>query len=83
MLNDGETGPDAAKAAVARMTERIAQLTELAHRLRSAKPPATKAAPKTAKKKVAKKAAARKKNLTQKKPNPRKIKPHKPAPKKK
>lgn len=63
LLGDGETGPDAAKAALARMTERIAHLTELAQRLRSAKPPAAKATKKTTVKKAArqKSAAVRKK----------------------
>lgn len=75
LLNDGETGPDAAKAAVARMTERIDHLTDLAQRLRTAKPPAAKAAPKTAKKKTAKKATGLKKATARKKT--------KPAPKKK
>lgn len=77
LLNNGETGTDAAKAAVARMTERIAHLTELAQRLRSAKPPAAKAAPKAAKKKTAKKAAGPKKTAARNKTKP------KPAPKKK
>ncbi len=78
LLNDGQTGPDAAQAAVARLTERIARLTGLAQRLRSAKPPAAKAAtPKAAKKKTAKQAAAPKKTAARKKTKP------KPAPKKK
>jgi len=78
LLNEGETGPDAAKTALARMTERIAHLTELAQRLRSAKPPAAKAAtPKAAKKKTAKQAAGPKKTATRKKTKP------KSAPKKK
>lgn len=76
-LNDGETGPDAAKAAVARMTERIARLTELTQRLRSAKPPAAKAGPKAVKKKAVKNTAGPKKTAARKKTKP------KPAPKKK
>lgn len=71
LLNDGETGPDAAKVAVAHMTERIARLNELVQRLRSAKPPATKATPKTAKKAARPKPAAMRKK-TKPKPAPKK-----------
>ncbi len=39
-LPDGETGPDAAKASIAVMNDRIKRLTEWVQRLRSAKPPA-------------------------------------------
>jgi hypothetical protein len=74
-LPDGETGTDAAKASIAVMHDRIQRLTDWVQRLRSAKPPAGKASPKTSAKKPAKKSARPKPAAMRKKP--------KPAPKKK
>ncbi|OGI44944.1 MAG: hypothetical protein A2150_00835 [Candidatus Muproteobacteria bacterium RBG_16_64_11] len=76
-LPDGETGPDAAKASIAVMNERIKLLGDWVQRLRSAKPLATKAASEAAKKKTAKKPIHAKPAATKKKAKP------KPAPKKK
>lgn len=74
-LPHGETGPDAAKASIAVMNERIARLSAWVERLRSAKPVAIKTQAKAAKKKPAKR-PARAKPVTKKKKA-------KPAPKKK
>lgn len=71
LLNDGETGPDAAKASITVMNDRIQRLSDWVQRLRSTKSPATKAAPKTASKKTAKKAAGPKKTAARKKTKPK------------
>lgn len=71
-LPDGETGLDAAQASITVMNERIARLNAWVQRLRGAKPPAAKAAPK-----AIKKTAGPKTTRLAKKTKPR------PAPKKK
>jgi len=65
-LNPGETGPDAAKSAIQVMGERIDYVRNLIERIRTAKPPAKKAAAQSTRKAGGKKSAKNKKAVKKK-----------------